>query len=250
MATETLMQTSLTSEQLNTVEQVDLQPAASPASPASLAPASPPAVISHVLAGIDDDVEQDLAAIGISLAPEIERDLDDERRQAMAAVLLRRAGSVEGELRSVQRTMELEIAAITAHYERRMAPLRRSLSTFLDVVAELARLTVWRKRKSHETPYGAFGVKDKAATVKLVDPGAALAWARVERQDVVRVVVSLPLAEARQHFTDEEIARGGKVELEWGKLKATLSPGGMLPPGVEGVAAVREPFATPRGYFE
>jgi phage host-nuclease inhibitor protein Gam len=199
----------------------------------------------HILDGIDDDVTQDLAAIGVELVPNVEQDLDDERRHAMAALLLRRAGGVDREIASIQRTMELELEAVRAHYERQLMPLRTRRRLFLDFVENLAALVQWKKKKSAATPYGTFGVKDRAATVKLADPDAVLAWAREERREVVRVVVTLPLAEAYQYFTDDELARAAKVELEWGKLKASLDVDGALPPGVERVAAVREPFAAP-----
>jgi hypothetical protein len=141
--------------------------------------------------------------------------------------------------------MEFELEAVRAHYERQLMPLRTRRRVFLDFVENLAALVQWKKKKSAATPYGTFGVKDRAATVKLADPDAALAWAREERREVVRVVVTLPLAEAYQYFTDDELARAAKVELEWGRLKASLDADGALPPGVERIEAVREPFATP-----
>jgi phage host-nuclease inhibitor protein Gam len=197
----------------------------------------------HVLDGIDDDVTQDLAAMGIALAPNVEAEMDDERRHAMAAVLLRRAGGVGREIEQIEGTMSLELEAIRAHYERQLMPLRTRRQVFLDFVANLAGLVQWKKKKSAATPYGSFGVKDRAASVRLADAAAALTWARTNQPDVVRVVVTLPLADAYQYFTDDELAATGKVELEWGKLKAALDAAGALPPGVERVEPVRETFA-------
>lgn len=198
----------------------------------------------HFLAGIDDDVEQDLAAIGIALTPDVERSMENAHRQAMAAVLFRRIQRITAGLSETQRTMDLELAMVRAHYERQMVPGREKVKSLLGFIQILAELTPWGKKRSHETPYGTFGVKKKPASVALADESATLGWARAERPECVRVAITLSLTEALQYFTSAEIEKQ-KVSLEWGKLKATLEDAHTLPPGVVRTQERDEAFAKP-----
>jgi hypothetical protein len=198
----------------------------------------------HILAGIDEDIEADLAAIGVNLTPGAEVEMENARRQAYAALLFRRVQKLRREIRETEQARDLELGMVRAHYERQITRPRAAVATLLDFIATLARLTVWGKKRSHATPYGTFGVRKASATVQVTDEAAALAWARTEQPEMVRVTIALPLDEARQFFTDDEIDKH-KVSLEWGKLKKTLSPEAeTLPPGVVKVDGGDEPFAT------
>ena len=68
-------------------------------------------VVPHILAGIDDDIEQDLRAIGVELTPGVEQDMEDARRQAMAALLFRRIRGRARTIGTLRDAMELELAA-------------------------------------------------------------------------------------------------------------------------------------------
>lgn len=197
----------------------------------------------HPLAGLDDDVEADLAAIGIQLTPDVERALEQERRIAMAAALFRRAMRVRAELAETERAMGLELDMVRAHYERQMAPRRAVEARLLTFIQTLAELTPWGKKKSHATPYGTFGVKDYAPTVELKDREALLAHMKTDRPGLVRVTVTMTYGEALEYFTDEELARTATLDVEWGKLKGVLDVAQPLPPGVALVPARREAYA-------
>jgi hypothetical protein len=233
------MFTGISGAQYGTLEPTAAEQSAGDAGSASTEQGPP-----HFLAGIDDDVTADLRAIGIELTPDVERAIDDPHREAMAAMLLRRAGGIARELAATQAAMDLELRAIREHYERAMAPLRTHYTRVIGFVQTLAEITEWTSKKSRVTPFGSYGVKDSRATVECTDRAAVTAWAIGERPDVVRVVATLPLTDARERFSDSEIA-AQKTEVEWGKLKPTLDVEGQLPPGVVRVEAKREAFATP-----
>lgn len=224
---------TLSVEQLETLEPSTIE----------LTTAAPPCAPMHPLAGIDDDVEQDLAAVGITLTPNVERDLQQERRIAMAAALFRRVQRVQAELAETERAMTLELDMVRAHYERQMAPRRAVVTRLLAFIESLAELTPWGKKKSHATPYGTFGVKDYAPTVERTDAEALLAAMKADRPGLVRVTVTMTYGEALEYFTDEELARTAKMDVEWGKLKALLDVEQPLPPGVRLVPARREAYA-------
>jgi hypothetical protein len=198
----------------------------------------------HILAGIDDDMDADLAALGITLSPDVERALDQAHREAMAATLLRRMQRNAKEREEIARTMELQIEQIRVHYERRLAPLEVTYARLESFVLTLAELTEWGKKKSAATPFGTFGVRTSAATVERVDEAALVAWAATEKPELVRITAALPLSQARELFTDAELSTL-KRSVEWGALKKTLSPDGTLPPGVRAVPAAVRAFAEP-----
>lgn len=201
-------------------------------------------IVPHVLDGIDDDVVKDLAAVGITLDRSPATDLSDAERQAFAARLLRRACEIEDASAEINAACETEIAMIRANAKRRTDPLQREYVQIITAVQGIAGLIAWKKRKSAQTPYGALGIRHRPATVELSDADATLAWAIASRPEVVRVSASLPLSEARERFSSDELAAHA-MRLEWGALKKGLDPEGELPPGIVAVPARDEPFATP-----
>ncbi len=86
----------------------------------------------------------------------------------------------------------------------------------------VTELIEWPKRKaSHDTPYGTFGVRKTAATVKLEDDEKLLAWAKANRPEEV--------------MTEESV--------HWGKFKRLLDPNAeTLPDGVVKVEATVTPW--------
>lgn len=230
---ETMTQPAVSAAQLNTIDYDEARPFV-------LDDDAPV----HPLAGIDDDLAADLATVGVTLTLGVEREVGPSQREAMAALLLRRAGGIERAVATLDAACDLELAAIRAHYGRKTAALLAQRDRLVGYVQVIAEVTEWKKKKSVETPYGTFGVKDTAPTVRCEDDAALLAWAQEQRPEVVRVTAALSLSEARQFLTDEEIA-GHKTAVEWGKLKATLEPDGALPPGVVKVEGSRTAFAKP-----
>jgi hypothetical protein len=197
----------------------------------------------HPLAGIDEELDAELAAMGVELTPGVEEAMAEERRQGMAAVLLRRAGREDAAIAELQGTMELQLAAIRACYERQIAPHAARRDRYLQHVELVAELTPWKKRKSAITPFGTYGVRDTSATVEVTDRKALAEHALTALPGFVRIDLQLPLAEAKERFSDDEIKQRGKVDVEWGKLKSTLDVDGTLPPGVIKVDAARTAYA-------
>jgi hypothetical protein len=210
----------------------------------TLAPAVLGEPVPHPLAEIDDDVTADLAAMGITLTPDVERSLDDPHRQAMAALLLRRMQQNQAKRDALIAAKELTMLGIEAHYDRQAAPLDAEYLRLERFVETLAEITAWGKKRSASTPFGSYGIRTRSATVECPDPAATLAYAVAAAPEFVRVAASLPLPQARESFSESELA-GMKQSLEWGKFKPTLDVDGTLPPGVVAIPARREPFVTP-----
>lgn len=215
------------------------------------------------LEGIDDDIIGDLAAVGITIRSTKEVGTDPSHTEALvdsaaqratiAALYLRLAGESNAEIERHKAAMMLQVELITAHYERLMAPAARRRDGFLRQVENLALIAgmegdFGKRKKSAETPFGSFGYKDTDATVALDDSDALCKHLVVEDPTRIRVIVKLPLDEAREYLNETELAET-KMEPLWGEYKKTLSPDGELPPGVKKVAAARTPFAKPMQPF-
>jgi hypothetical protein len=204
--------------------------------------AAPPV---HPLFGIDDDIEADFAAIGIEFTHDAERAATRAQLEASASLALRRIVGAERELDRLHATMDLQMQAIRFSYERQMAPVRARHAQLTRYVETLAELTPWGKKKSADTPFGSFGVKDFSASVAVEDGDILTEHAVAHIPGFVTVAITMPLSEAREHFTAEEIESRGTVKVEWGALKKTLGPSKEVPPGVTVVPARREAFAKP-----
>jgi hypothetical protein len=202
--------------------------------------------VTHILTGIDDDIDQDLRAIGVELTPGVEQDMEDSRRQAMAALLFRRIRGRELAIGTLRDAMELELAAIRECYERQIAPLAADVAQITGVIEEIAQLTTWGKKKSAETPYGIYGVRESEATVECTDRQALTVWAATAIPALVRMKVTLPYAAAVERFTETELNELATGDVEWNAVKKQLDPNGDLPPGVARVPAKKVPYAKPR----
>lgn len=205
------------------------------------------------LVDIDDDIRLDLEAIGVNIASDLSSTdliarMAASKRQATAALFLRLAAEHEAEASKQDANKRDEMMVIAAHYDRRILAERRQRDHFLRVVEDLARVSMdagdFGKKKSASTAWGEFGVRDKKASVQLVDPTALVAHLAEHRPEFVRVKTTLPLSDARQYLSPSELEEA-KMEPAWSLVKGKIDPDGTLPPGVEKIPASRTPFATP-----
>jgi hypothetical protein len=198
------------------------------------------------LPDIDEDTRADFAAVGIVLGTEA--DMDRRQREVEASIFLRLAAEATDELNELSRVMFAQIDVVKAHYERKMSSLRTKRDGFTRQVEHLALLAIeagdFGKKKSADTPYGAFGVEDRKATVAVADDAALLAHLVANDPAHVRVDASLSLSQAREYLSPTELAQT-KMKPAWGELKKTLDPSKELPPGVVKVDATRTAFAKP-----
>lgn len=210
------------------------------------------------LDGVDDDILADFAAIGITIrgaedeAGTVRADafiVDGAQRHTMAATFLRRAAEADAEIELLKATMLQQIELVTAHYARVMEIPAARRDRYNRIVEDLALQAIdagdfGKKKKSASTPFGEFGVRDKAEGIDLVDEAALLAHLREHAPAFVRVTSRLPLTEAREFLSPSELEKA-KMEAAWGDLKKTLTPKSELPPGVAVTPASRTPFAKP-----
>lgn len=200
-----------------------------------------------LLDGTEQDLIDDFATLGIDVgAPSA---LEAPQRQAAASMLLRRAALARREAAKLEAARDAEIALIEMHYAAeigRQEARARQLEDAVTQIAEIAREAGdFGKKKSASTPFGTFGFRETAATVELEDASQALAFAREHAPECVKADLTLPLTEAREYFTDDELAARNALSLKWGEFKKTLDPEEALPPGVKVKPASREFFAKP-----
>lgn len=214
---------------------------------------------SFVLPDIDDDLRADFAAIGIDLSIDPQDGAADDfaaleqaKREALAAMLLRRVAQRDRELEAAQSAFELEVQILTQHYDRRMAGARRDREACIRFVEHLALLSAeqggFGRKKSADTPWGTFGIRERGASVECTDKDALIKHYAQTNPLLVSVTAKLPLSRAKLLMSEGEIA-AAKVEPVWNAIKKTLDPNGTLPPGVVKVEPMRVAYAEPRTPF-
>lgn len=171
-----------------------------------------------------NDAPSELADLQQDLSIEIGRESEFTTAQQMATatIVMRKLAGIQRDIDLITETERLEISSIQGMAERELAPLQRRAKELEDYVEMLARLIQWPKRKaSHDTPFGTFGVRKVGASVNLVDDEKALAYALDHAPECVETVPALL----------------------WGRFKATIDPNAeALPDGVERVAEQVNPY--------
>lgn len=191
----------------------------------------------------NEDLAQELALVGIQVGQE--DPTNTAAIEAEAAVFLRRAGECDAETDRLKATMQKQIEVVMAHYGQRIQAAQRRYAECVRHVEYLASIAQYPKRaKSFATPFGAFGRRDRSATVQLADSSALLDWAKAEQPTHVRAVLTSTLADPSMR---DALEAGQDVKLapEWNAIKKTLDPDGTLPPGVMKVEARTEFYAAP-----
>lgn len=174
-----------------------------------------------------DDTPDVLAELQPDLSLEIgkEKDATTAQQQASATAAVRVMRAIERDRAEIREARRLERDSISQIEARELAPLNAKYDALERWVSMLAELIAWGKRKSHDTPFGTFGIRSYAATVALTDEAALLAWAMIERPEMVKV----------------------KQTVSWADVKKSLSAAEApetLPDGVEVVPAKRTPYVT------
>lgn len=200
----------------------------------------------NVLIEAPEDYAADIAAslvdVGVTVGEEAAATI--AQQQAAATMAMRVMRAIQRDIDTADEGLRLEKQALDQMAERQVAPLKSRLAAYRRYVETVAELMEWGKKKSHDSPYGTFGVRDKAAGVDCTDRAALATWAATVKPEFAEYEITLPLAQAREYFTETElVAMGADLDVKWSELKKTLDPSGDLPPGVVKVEAARTPFA-------
>lgn len=170
------------------------------------------------------DIPVELQELQPDLSLEIGREEEATTAQqiASASAVLRILAAIQRDMDLISETRRLERDSISQIEARELAPLKARYAVYEGYVKNLAELIEWPKRKaSHDTPHGTFGVRKPGATVRLVDKDKLLAWAKRHKPGAVLVEESVP----------------------WGEFKKEVDPNAtVLPDGVERVPETITPF--------
>lgn len=174
-----------------------------------------------------DDTSDVLAELQPDLSLEIgkEQDATTAQQQASATAALRVMRAIERDRAEIREARRLERDSISQIEARELAPLNAKYDALERWVSMLAELIQWGKKKSHDTPYGVFGIRSYAATVKLVDDEKAIAWVKEATNRSADFVHTME-------------------SLNWKELKKVIDVDGELPAGVERIEATIKPYVT------
>lgn len=164
------------------------------------------------------------------------------QQQAAATMAMRRMRAIQRDIERIEDARDLEKQAIEDMAANELRPLRARLDESRRYVETLAELMEWGRKKSHDSPYGSFGVRDSEAKLDCTDRVTLATWASKHAPQFARVEMTLPLTVAAERFSAPELAEMGELDVEWSEMKKALHPDGELPPGVVKVAAVRTPY--------
>lgn len=199
-----------------------------------------PMGVEPVVEGLDDEFVTTLNALGVTVGEEAAA--DSAQQQMAATTAMRTMRAIQRDIDVADEARNLEKQAIDLMCESQLAPLRARLTAYRAYVENVSALIEWGKKKSHDTPYGTFGVRDAGAKVDCTDRVALAEWATVHAPQFVRVELTVPLKDAKERFSEQEIADMGELDVLWNEIKGTLSPDGELPPGVTLVEPSRTPY--------
>ena len=191
---------------------------------------------------VGDEILPALQEIGLTVGNE--GHATAAQQQAAATFGMKVMRGIQHDIDRITEARDMEIAGIRAMADMDAAPLVARLARYRTWVLTLAELIEWGKKKSHDSPFGSFGVRDTKATVKCESRADTAAYVAVHAPEFARVELTLPLTEARERFTEDEITALGELDVAWNEYKITLDAEQPLPPGVVKVPAARTPFET------
>jgi hypothetical protein len=168
------------------------------------------------------------------------------QQTAALTLVMRRMHAIQRDLDVLDDAHVLEVRALTDMHHQQTASERARLESFERYALNLAELMEWPDRKkSSATPYGTVGVTDYKPTLECTDRHSLAMWAVEHRPEFAEYEMTVPVRDALERFSPEEIASFGEPDVKWKELKEelkSLKHGDALPPGVVQVPAARTPF--------
>lgn len=119
----------------------------------------------------------ELASIGIVL----QGPTSDAQLDAAASEICRRLGDAEADRARFVEAEKAEVERIKMRYAALREPVDRRIGQLEELGREVARRADFGKKKSRTVGYGSYGRKLKKERVEIVDPAAALEFARAQK---------------------------------------------------------------------
>jgi hypothetical protein len=202
------------------------------------------------LESIDEEIHQDLVALGITAA--FPDQLEQAHRDALAGVLMRRMQELEREYDALNDAFKLELQLLQHSFSRRLTPISTKRNELEAQVKMIARASVgaqgFGSKKSRDVGYGTYGARTIPTKFELGDPAICLAWAEEHDPEVVRVTVQTTLDVYQRLTIPSEIASKlveKKREVLVSQVKAKYAAGEEPPPGCIVVGPHEEYYAKP-----
>jgi hypothetical protein len=203
------------------------------------------------LDGADEELLEDLRALGVDVASPVTVDsFDQTRRDALASVLLRRQAEETEAIAQLERSCQAEIEFIKYRYgaERsKRADRARQLESAIQAIAYQTKVAggYVGKKKSRDVGAGTYGYKTFAAGVELKDDAAYIAWAEQHAPESLSVKLKMTLSVAREYLSESELASVKReVMVTTAKATAAANVDG-LPPGFVAVPESDDFYAKP-----
>lgn len=125
----------------------------------------------------EQDEWDELAQIGIVL----QGPTSDAQLDAAASEICRRLGEAQADLKRFQEAEQAEVMRIEMRYSALCEPLEHRIAQLEELGREVARRADFGKKKSRTVGFGSYGRKKKSERVKIIDPAAAIEFARAQK---------------------------------------------------------------------
>lgn len=203
------------------------------------------------LLGADEDIVEDLRALGINVhEPEDPAAMDQTRRDVLASVLLRRMAEEIAEIEQLEQSRAAEIDLTCHRYATQITASLTRVSRLETAVEAIAALTKDAggypgKKKSRSVGAGTYGYRSYAAGVELQDEAAYIAWAEEHAPATLRVKPTMSLAQAREYLTESELAGVRREVMKVDVTALIATDPTTLPPGYVPTPAGDDYYAKP-----
>jgi phage host-nuclease inhibitor protein Gam len=212
----------------------------------------PPEPSEWTLAASDDDVADDLRALGITFPENVGPDsFDQTQRDTLAASLMRRIAETIAGVEQLEASRDAEVLFVHQRYALETQRLESRIKFLEGVVHSIAEHTkdahgYVGKKKSRDVSTGTYGYRELSGGPVLEDSAKFIEWAKRQAPGALRVTIRSTYADAREYYSEEFLDRECKPEVVMAAANQVASViGGELPPGFVIARDVTKYYAKP-----
>jgi len=141
---------------------------------------------------VDAEEDEELALMTLITHDEI-KGMSSVQLDVIASDCLRKMGESEAEAKSLAESRDAEIARIEMRYSTRIDSAKARAARYEAVVVDIASSIDWKagETKSRVVGFGKYGARKQAEKIEIIDPDAALAFAKLNAPTAIKTKESV-----------------------------------------------------------
>lgn len=197
----------------------------------------------------EEDEREELVALGVLEPVDVGQLKAISEYDALASKFLRAKARIMYDRGQRMEALKREQMQVALAYEAELVRLARREKFIDDILTLIATAApIPGGKKSRTVGFGTYGLRKKAATVKVTDQAALAAWAREQIPGACRMSLRLDYVWVRDHLPEQLVTSTSQpraVEVLVGPLVEHFETTGEEMPGAEYVAEHDEPYFKP-----